>query len=201
MDLGPTYHLILYCLESYFWGFSILSMCLAISTVRRRNGKTFLSKIDKASVWAVRYLGVLYAVLWLIIVYYSLTHSSDIWDRYTMINRFWGASGIGFWGKPLTFFFLTQLLWIQKVNQYRWAKPLFAIPILIMIYAEQIVIMITSLHRDYLPSSWAMYAPTLIESVMSILTHSGIFLVMLGGVWLIWNKCISPPSQNSMIEK
>ena len=40
---------------------------------------------------------------------------------------------------------------------------------------ERFVIIVTSLHRDYLPSSWASYAPTIIE-ILTLIGSFGLFL-------------------------
>ena len=42
---------------------------------------------------------------------------------------------------------------------------------------ERFVIIVTSLHRDFLPSSWAMYAPTLIELAI-LLGSFGLFFTL-----------------------
>jgi molybdopterin-containing oxidoreductase family membrane subunit len=42
---------------------------------------------------------------------------------------------------------------------------------------ERFVIIVTSLHRDYLPSSWAMFTPTIIDITDYILTF-GIFFTL-----------------------
>jgi molybdopterin-containing oxidoreductase family membrane subunit len=53
-----------------------------------------------------------------------------------------------------------QLLWFERFqNSVPW---LFAISIVVSIgmWLERFVIVVTSLHRDFLPSSWGMYYPT-----------------------------------------
>ena len=42
---------------------------------------------------------------------------------------------------------------------------------------ERFVIIMTSLHRDYLPSSWVMYTPTLVE-VLTLTGSFGLFFTM-----------------------
>lgn len=42
---------------------------------------------------------------------------------------------------------------------------------------ERFVIITTSLHRDYLPSSWAMYTPTIIE-ILTLMGSFGLFFTM-----------------------
>jgi molybdopterin-containing oxidoreductase family membrane subunit len=42
---------------------------------------------------------------------------------------------------------------------------------------ERFVIIVTSLHRDYLPSSWVMFSPTIIDVTDYLLTF-GIFFTL-----------------------
>jgi Ni/Fe-hydrogenase subunit HybB-like protein len=58
---------------------------------------------------------------------------------------------------------VSQLFWFRKLRT--WIPAIFVISILINIgmWFERFVIIVTSLHRDFLPSSWAMYAPTITE--------------------------------------
>ena len=54
-----------------------------------------------------------------------------------------------------------QLLWFQKIRR----SPVLMFPIVILVnvgmWFERFVIVVTSLHRDYLPSSWDMFSPDL----------------------------------------
>jgi Ni/Fe-hydrogenase subunit HybB-like protein len=56
-----------------------------------------------------------------------------------------------------------QLLWIRRVR--RCVPALFVMSILVNIgmWFERFVIIVTSLHRSYLPSTWTMYRPTIVE--------------------------------------
>jgi molybdopterin-containing oxidoreductase family membrane subunit len=73
---------------------------------------------------------------------------------------------------------IPQLLWSRKVRQ--------SIPILFMLslvinvgmWLERFVIVITSLHRDWLPSSWGEYHPTAIDWSIFIGTI-GFFLTLM----------------------
>ena len=83
-------------------------------------------------------------------------------ERYLYTNRLigFGQYALVTW----TLFFcnsiVPQLLWFRKVR--RSAKWLFAISLLILLgmWLERYMIITTSLHRDYLPSSWGMFKPT-----------------------------------------
>lgn len=50
-----------------------------------------------------------------------------------------------------------QLFWIRKVRTTPWMIFILSIFVNIGMWFERFVIIVTSLHRDYLPSSWAVY--------------------------------------------
>jgi Ni/Fe-hydrogenase subunit HybB-like protein len=53
-----------------------------------------------------------------------------------------------------------QVLWFRRVRQSVGALFLVSIVVLVGMWLERFIIVITSLHRDFLPSSWGMYYPT-----------------------------------------
>jgi len=53
-----------------------------------------------------------------------------------------------------------QLLWLRKVRDSVSALFVISIVVNIGMWLERFVIIVTSLHRDFLPSSWDMYTPT-----------------------------------------
>jgi molybdopterin-containing oxidoreductase family membrane subunit len=67
-----------------------------------------------------------------------------------------------------------HLLWFAKVRANLAA--VFAISILVNVgmWFERFIIIVTSLHRDFLPASWADYAPTPIE-ILILLGSFGLF--------------------------
>jgi len=90
-------------------------------------------------------------------------YSGNPYEGFAFANRLLGPMGWGFGIMFLCNVLAPQLLWFRKV---RWnLGAVFAITILVNIgmWFERFVIIVTSLQRDYLPSSWASYKPTLIE--------------------------------------
>lgn len=87
-------------------------------------------------------------------------YSGSHWERYMIVNRVMGPMGWAYWLLILTNILIPQLLWIRpiRVNVY-W---LFAISMSINIgmWLERFVIIVVSLSRDFLPSSWTVYSPT-----------------------------------------
>jgi molybdopterin-containing oxidoreductase family membrane subunit len=67
-----------------------------------------------------------------------------------------------------------QLLWFPAVRTS--PAVFFVVTVLVNVgmWFERFVIIVTSLHRDFLPSSWADYAPTLVE-IATLLGSFGLF--------------------------
>jgi len=70
-----------------------------------------------------------------------------------------------------------QLLWIRKIRHSLPAIFVLSIVVNIGMWFERFVIIVTSLHRDFLPSSWSDYVPTLIE-FGSLIFGFGLFFTL-----------------------
>jgi molybdopterin-containing oxidoreductase family membrane subunit len=53
-----------------------------------------------------------------------------------------------------------QLFWFKSMRRNTWALFIVSILVNVGMWFERYVIVVTSLHRDFLPSSWGMYALT-----------------------------------------
>jgi molybdopterin-containing oxidoreductase family membrane subunit len=56
-----------------------------------------------------------------------------------------------------------QLFWFRKIRRSIVATFIISIFVNIGMWFERFVIIVTSLHRDFLPSSWVMFSPTIID--------------------------------------
>jgi len=86
--------------------------------------------------------------------------SGNEYERYMTVNRMLGPYAYSYWALIFCNGIATQILWFKK---YRTHIPtLFIVSVIVSIgmWFERFVIIVTSLHRDYLPSSWGMYHPT-----------------------------------------
>jgi len=88
-------------------------------------------------------------------------YSGNRFDRFMITNRMFGPYAFFYWllilcniAIPLT------LLWWPKVRRNVTALFLISLIIQVGMWLERFIIIVTSLHRDFLPSSWAMYYPT-----------------------------------------
>ncbi len=101
-------------------------------------------------------------------------YSGNPYEHYTFMNRVKGPYAWAYWTMISCNVITPQLFWFKKV---RTSVPvIFVLSIFVNIgmWFERFVIIVTSLHRDYLPSSWAMYRPTFIE-VATLMGSFGLF--------------------------
>ena len=104
-------------------------------------------------------------------------YSGNPYERYAFYNRAFGPYAWAFWIMVSCNVFIPQVLWFRKVRYNLTAVFLLSIVVNIGMWFERFVIITTSLHRDFLPSSWAMYAPTWVE-VLTFIGTFGIFFTL-----------------------
>jgi molybdopterin-containing oxidoreductase family membrane subunit len=90
-------------------------------------------------------------------------YGGNPYERFAFWNRAFGPYAWAFWTMVACNAAVPQLLWSRRVRAS--VPALLAISILVNVgmWLERFVIIVTSLHRGFLPSSWVMYTPTLIE--------------------------------------
>ena len=82
------------------------------------------------------------------------------YEWYMTINRMRGPYWAMYWTLILANVVIPQLLWMKRIRRSTLALFLIALVVNVGMWVERYVIIITSLHRDYLPSSWGMYSGT-----------------------------------------
>ena len=87
-------------------------------------------------------------------------YSGNVYERFMFLNRAFGPYGWSYWLLISTNILIPQVLWIRSVRLAPVKLFLVSIVVLIGMWFERFVIVVTSLHRDFLPSSWGMYVPT-----------------------------------------
>ncbi len=105
-------------------------------------------------------------------------YSGNEYERFMIYNRMTGPYGWTYWLLILCNALVPQVLWFRRA---RHSIPiLFGVSLVVSVgmWLERFVIIVTSLHRDFLPSSWAMYKPTHIDWSMFIGTI-GLFAALM----------------------
>jgi molybdopterin-containing oxidoreductase family membrane subunit len=87
-------------------------------------------------------------------------YSKNQYEQFVTANRMFGPSAWAYWMLLACNVFVPQFLWSKRVRANRVSLFLVALVVLVGMWLERFVIVVTSLQRDFLPSSWGMYAPT-----------------------------------------
>ena len=97
------------------------------------------------------------------IEFFTAFYVGNQYESFTFLNRALGPLGWGFAIMVLCNVLIPQLFWLRAVRRQLFA--VFAICVLVNVgmWMERFVIIVGSLERDFLPSSWSSYTPTLIE--------------------------------------
>lgn len=103
--------------------------------------------------------------------------SADKFEIYVMGNRSTGPYLAAYWCLMIFNVFIPQALWSKRVRSNVWLIFLEAFLINCAMWLERFVIIVTALHRDFLPSSWRMYAPTRWDW-MTLWGSVGLFLTL-----------------------
>ena len=91
---------------------------------------------------------------------FSAYYSSDQYERFMILNRMFGPYAGMYWTLILCNIVTPQFPWFRKVRSKVGALFAIAMVVNLGMWLERFVIVVTSLHRDFLPSSWGMYYPT-----------------------------------------
>jgi Ni/Fe-hydrogenase subunit HybB-like protein len=104
-------------------------------------------------------------------------YSANSYEHYMIQNRMFGPYAPIYWFLIFCNGVVPQLLWSKKIRIS--PVPLFIICMFVNVgmWLERFVIVITSLHRDYVPSSWGMYYPT-VWDWMTYVGTIGLFLTL-----------------------
>jgi len=104
-------------------------------------------------------------------------YSANKYEGFMILNRMRGPYAPFYWTLIFCNIITPQLLWNRKVR----TSPLmlFAVAMVVNVgmWLERFVIVVTSLHRDFLPSSWGMFWPTRWD-LMTFFGTIGLFIML-----------------------
>jgi Ni/Fe-hydrogenase subunit HybB-like protein len=104
--------------------------------------------------------GIIVAYGYLMEIFISW-YSADSYELFVTTNRMAGPYAPVFWSLILCNILIPQLLWSARIRDNTAALFVIAVVINIGMWLERYVIIVTSLHRDYLPSSWGIFSGTI----------------------------------------
>ena len=98
-------------------------------------------------------------------------YSANQYERFVFVNRAFGPYWWAYWTMVSCNVISPQIFWIKKLRTHVLVTFVMSIFVNIGMWFERFVIIATSLHRDFLPSSWGYFRPSYVD----ICTFAGTF--------------------------
>lgn len=111
--------------------------------------------------------------------FFTAMRSHSEFEKYIFLNRATGDYAWAFWTMIICNVVLPQLLWFKKLRRSITFSVGVALVVCVGMWFERFVIIVTSLHRGYLPSSWTMFSPTWVDIGIFVGTLGFFFLLFL----------------------
>ena len=99
-------------------------------------------------------------------------------ETFTFVNRAFGPYWWAYWIMFSCNVFIPQLFWIKKLRTNLFVMFVIAALVNVGMWFERFVITVTSLSRDFLPSSWGYYTPTITDFAI-LLGSFGLFFTLV----------------------
>ncbi|RMF38781.1 MAG: hydrogenase, partial [Planctomycetota bacterium] len=104
-------------------------------------------------------------------------YSGQHYEQFVFLNRPLGPYWWAFFVMVFCNVVVPQMLWFNALRKHIWVVFIAAIFVNIGMWFERFVIVVTSLHRDFVPGSWDMFRPTWVD--MGMLAGSfGLFFTL-----------------------
>jgi molybdopterin-containing oxidoreductase family membrane subunit len=104
-------------------------------------------------------------------------YSQNQYESFTFINRAFGPYWWAYWTMVTCNVISPQLFWFKKIRTSPFWMVVVSIFVNIGMWFERFVITVTSLSRDFLPSSWGYYQPTAVDGLM-LFGSFGVFFTL-----------------------
>ena len=105
-------------------------------------------------------------------------YSANPYESYMLTNRMTGPYWPMYWALLFCNIFVPQLLWFPRIRASVVVLFVIALIVNVGMWLERYIIVVTSLHRDFMPSAWDIYAGTIWDWA-TFLGTIGLFLALL----------------------
>jgi molybdopterin-containing oxidoreductase family membrane subunit len=105
-------------------------------------------------------------------------YSANTYEEFMIRNRFVGPYAFYYWALIICNVVVPQIVWIRRVRHSNLMLFVVAMFVNVGMWLERFIIIPISLHRDFLPSSWGMYSPTIFDFTMFFGTIGFFFFLM-----------------------
>ena len=156
-----------------FSGFAmVLTLLLIMRKTMKLESYIHLKHIEYMNI-VIIVTGSIVGVAYLTELFIS-DYSGVQYESYAFINRFSGPLAWSYWSMMTCNVISPQLFWFKKLRTNLSFTFFMSIIVNIGMWFERFVIIVTSIHRDYLPSSWTMFHPTMYDIGQYVFTF-GLF--------------------------
>jgi Ni/Fe-hydrogenase subunit HybB-like protein len=113
---------------------------------------------------------------------FTAFYSGDQYEIAMQVNRWTGPYAAVYWTMIACNVVIPQLLWWRGVRRSTWALFALSLVINVGMWMERVLIVVSSLNRDFMPSAWHLYVPTGWDWLFlagSIATFAWLFLLFV----------------------
>jgi len=112
-------------------------------------------------------------------------YSGNPFEQFVFINRAFGPYAWAYWIMISCNVIIPQLFWFKKIRRTIPIMLVIVILVNVGMWFERFVITVTSLHRDFLPSSWGYFVPSIYD-LGTLIGSFGLFFTLV----LIFTKTL-----------
>jgi len=131
-----------------------------------------LENMNKVMLATGLIVGYAYAVEFFIAWY-----SGNPFERFAFLNRALGPYAWAYWIMVACNVLVPQLFWFRRIRTSVPAMFVISLLVNVGMWFERFVIIVTSLHRDFLPAAWGMFRPTWVD-LLTLAGSFGLFLTL-----------------------
>jgi Ni/Fe-hydrogenase subunit HybB-like protein len=131
-----------------------------------------LNNMNKILLATGSMVGYSYLIEW-----FTAWYSGNAFESFTSLNRALGPYAWAYWVMMSCNVLVPQIMWFHKCRVTPWIMLIASILVNVGMWFERYVIIVTSLSRDFLPSSWGHYTPTWVD-LLTLLGSFGLFFTL-----------------------
>lgn len=195
--MQATFRIIELIADGIFIGFSLSVIFNLIVSyfLKSEKHKSLFYNYRSYAIYTVRFLSLAYVLFYSIRFIYFISTN----DFYIHNERATGPYAFNYWFillRPVLYCGLLQLFWIKPFRKKKLYVLVLATITLVLSFLsatviEKIIIYVSALHRDYLPSDWEMQLdsqPILLLYLYHIFEKIILFNIIVGLIWFISSK-------------
>jgi molybdopterin-containing oxidoreductase family membrane subunit len=182
VSLVPGWHMTIFppyfVAGAIFAGFAMVVLVLVVvrATMRLENLITLhhLEVMNKIILTCSCLMGYAY-----LMEGFTAWYSANQYIRHTFWEYIAGSYRVAGWTMILCNILIPQLLWVRRFRRSYPVMIFVSLAVTVGMWFERFIIIVSSLHQDYLPSSWQMYRPTLVDYGILLGTFGLFFTLVL----------------------